>query len=280
MRICITGGRGMLGRTLQKRLGPENELLIADLPDIDMLKPEAFGAALKAFRPDIVIHCAAMTRVDDCETKRDLAYRLNETGSRNVAEAAKAVGARVIGISTDYVFAGNGGRPYREDDDPAPRTVYGASKLAGERAIASILPGAHTIVRIAWLYGPGGPSFVHTMLKLGAQSGAPLKVVNDQRGNPTSTLAVAGLLAWLLKHPLDGIVHGTCEGEATWYDFTKEIFRLRGLTRAVTPCTTAEYPRPAPRPADSRLEKVRLHEVGYRMPDWKDALKTFLEGEI
>lgn len=276
MRIAITGGRGMLGKTLQKRLAG-HELFIADLPETDILLPENIGAAVKSFRPDVVIHCAAMTKVDDCESNRAKAFLLNETGSRNVAEAANAVGARVIGISTDYVFDGELDRPYRESDEPRPRTVYGASKLAGERAIAAVLPESHTILRIAWLYGGDGPSFVHTMLKLGSQDGAPLKVVNDQIGNPTSTDAVADLLAWLLEHPMNGVVHGSCEGEASWYEFTQAIFAMAGLKRGVVPCTTAEYPRPAPRPANSRLEKTRLHEVGHDTPDWHEALSAFFK---
>ncbi|MBP5322138.1 MAG: dTDP-4-dehydrorhamnose reductase [Kiritimatiellae bacterium] len=279
MRLLITGGKGMLGRTLQRRLA-SHTLSIADLPETDITDPAGLAAAMRAFRPDTVIHCAAMTRVDDCETHRELAYRLNETGSRNVAAAARDVGARVIAISTDYVFDGHAARPYRETDEPAPATVYGASKLAGEQAIAELLPGAHTILRIAWLFGPGGPSFVHALMKLGADAdGAPLKVVDDQIGNPTSTDAVASVLEWLLDHPLNGIVHGSCEGETTWYGLARELFARTGLRRPLQPCTTAEFPRPAPRPANSRLEKGRLHEAGFQMPDWRDALDRFLQSE-
>lgn len=277
MKIMITGGKGMLGKTLQRHLSA-HQLLIADLPEIDILKPELLLSAVQKFDPDVIIHCAAMVQVDACETNREKAFLLNEVGSRNVAEAAGACRAWLIAISTDYVFDGALNRPYRESDVPNPATVYGAGKLAGERAIASVLPENHTIVRIAWLYGGDGPSFVHTMLRLGAdEAGAPLKVVEDQHGNPTSTDAVAALIVWLLEHPLFGVVHGTCEGETTWYGLTCEIFRLMGLRRKVLPCTTAEYPRPAPRPANSRLEKTRLHAAGYRMPDWRDALKDFLD---
>ena len=211
-KILITGGKGMLGRTLQRELA-DHDLFVADLPETDMLDADSLGRAFAAFRPELVIHCAAMTKVDDCETNRELAYRLNETGSANVATACRAAGARLIAISTDYVFAGDAPSDYAyaETDAPAPRTVYGASKLAGERAVLSILPEA-VVLRIAWLYGAGGPSFVHTMAKLGAQDGAPLKVVDDQRGNPTSTVAVAGAVKFLLSHPeVRGVVHGTCE---------------------------------------------------------------------
>ena len=183
MRILVTGGKGMLGRTLQRALS-EHEIVVADLPEWDITDSDGFMEKTLAAKPDAVVHCAAMTKVDDCETNRDLAFRLNEEGSRNVALAAKAVGARLIAISTDYVFSGDPPREpwaWGETDIPRPRTVYGASKFAGEQMIQMVMPEA-AIVRIAWLYGAGGPSFVHTMAKLGAQEGAPLKVVNDQRG--------------------------------------------------------------------------------------------------
>ncbi len=279
MRILITGGKGMLGRTLQRELA-EHELIIADLPEWDITDDTALVSRTCETRPDLVIHCAAMTKVDDCETHRDLAFRLNEEGSRNVALAAKAAGARLIAISTDYVFSGEPPREpwaWSETDIPRPRTVYGASKFAGEQMIQMILPEA-VLLRIAWLYGPGGPSFVHTMARLGAQEGAPLKVVNDQRGNPTSTKVVADVIRFLITKPdVSGIVHGTCEEQCTWYDLTVELFRLLGLKRAVEPCTTDEFPRPAPRPRNSALKKSVLNLLGYRTPSWRMALADFVE---
>ena len=279
MRILITGGKGMLGRTLQRELA-EHELIIADLPEWDITDDTALVSRTCETRPDLVIHCAAMTKVDDCETHRDLAFRLNEEGSRNVALAAKAAGARLIAISTDYVFSGEPPREpwaWSETDIPRPRTVYGASKFAGEQMIQMILPEAF-LLRIAWLYGPGGPSFVHTMARLGAQEGAPLKVVNDQRGNPTSTKVVADVIRFLITKPdVSGIVHGTCEEQCTWYDLTVELFRLLGLKRAVEPCTTDEFPRPAPRPRNSALKKSVLNLLGYRTPSWRMALADFVE---
>ena len=287
MRILVTGGKGMLGRTLQKELAG-HDIFVADLPETDILDPGSLRSAFGAFRPEVAVHCAAMTKVDDCETKRDLAYRLNEEGSRNVAAACRDAGARLIAISTDYVFSGERGAQsaaaheegWTEADEPSPRTVYGASKLAGERAMLGVLPDS-TILRIAWLYGAGGPSFVHTMAKLGAQDGAPLKVVDDQRGNPTSTKVVADEIRFLLAHPsINGVVHGTCEGVCSWYDLTVELFRLLGLKREVTPCTTAEYPRPAPRPAYSALANTVLALNGYHAQDWKAALSDFVKGEF
>ena len=244
MKILITGGKGMLGRTLQRELEGENEIVVADLPEWDVTDDVGFAAKTLEVAPDLVIHCAAMTKVDDCETKRDLAFKLNEEGTRNVAMAAKVAGARLIAISTDYVFSGEPPREpwaWSETDIPRPRTVYGASKFAGEQMIQMIHPDNSVILRIAWLYGAGGPSFVHTMAKLGRQEGAPLKVVNDQRGNPTSCKAVADVIRFLMTKPdVSGIVHGTCENQCTWYDLTCELFRLVGLRRVVEPCTTDE----------------------------------------
>ena len=282
MKILITGGKGMLGRTLQKEFA-EHELIVADLPDWDITDDTGFIEKVGAARPDLIIHCAAMTKVDDCEAKRDLAFKLNEEGSRNVALAAKMCGARLFAVSTDYVFSGEPPREpwaWSETDIPRPRTVYGASKFAGEQMIQMILPEA-VIVRIAWLYGSGGPSFVHTMAKLGAQEGSPLKVVNDQRGNPTSTKVVADVLKFLVAKPdVSGIVHATCEEQCTWYDLTVELFRLLGLKREVVPCTMAEFPRPAPRPRNSALRKSVLNLLGYRTPPWKEALAEFVKNEF
>ncbi|MBQ1346165.1 MAG: dTDP-4-dehydrorhamnose reductase [Kiritimatiellae bacterium] len=280
MKILITGGKGMLGRTLQAELAA-HELVVADLPEWDITDGTAFTARLMAEKPDVVVHCAAMTKVDDCETNRDLAFRLNEEGTRNVALASKAAGARLIAISTDYVFSGDPPREpwaWGETDIPRPRTVYGMSKFAGEQMIQMLYPDNSVILRIAWLYGAGGPSFVHTMLKLGAQAGDPLKVVNDQFGNPTSTNVVADVIRFLLTKPeVSGIVHGTCEDQCSWYDFACEIKRLTpGFTRAVVPCTTAEFPRPAPRPRCSALKKSVLNVLGYRTPTWQAALAAFL----
>ena len=282
MKILITGGKGMLGRTLQKELA-EHELVIADLPEWDITDDAAFTTKTLEVSPDLIIHCAAMTKVDECEANRELAFKLNEDGSRNVAMAAKICGARLIAISTDYVFSGEPPREpwaWSETDIPRPRTVYGASKFAGEQMIQMLLPEA-VIIRIAWLYGAGGPSFVHTMAKLGAQEGAPLKVVNDQRGNPTSTKTVADVIKFLMmKSDVSGIVHGTCEDQCTWYDLTVELFRLLGLKREVVPCTTEEFPRPAPRPHNSALKKSVLNLLGYRTPKWQDALAEFVKTEF
>ncbi len=279
MKLFITGGKGMLGRTLQRRF-QQHELFVADLPDVDITDGKGVALAMAAFKPNVVIHCAAMTQVDACETNVDAAYRINALGSANVARAAAQHGARIIAISTDYVFDGQSNRPYHEFDMTAPRTVYGASKRAGEEAVQHHCPD-HTILRIAWLYGETGPSFVHTMLKLGAQTGTPLKIVNDQVGNPTSTDAVAELILHLIDEPLPGVVHGSCEGEATWFEFAHAIFERTGLKREIVPCTTADFPRPASRPANSRLEKRMLRLAGFPlMPHWQESLERFISSCI
>ncbi len=281
MKVLLTGGKGMLGRTITAEL-TDFEIIPTDLPDGDITDARGFDELLKTHRPDAVIHCAAMTAVDRCESETELAFKLNAFGTANVAAACHRNNIRLIAISTDYVFNGTLNRPYNEFDKPdGGNTVYGKSKFAGEEAIRCHCPD-HVICRISWLYGPGGPSFVHTMLKLADGSRPELKVVSDQIGNPTSTLAVARQLRNILnKRELAGTFHLTCEGEASWADFAEEIFRLQNVNQKVTPCRTDEFPRPAPRPANSRLEKLMLKIAGLPpMPHWKEALAEFLKQEF
>ena len=272
----------MLGRTLVRELDGEFEVMPTDLPEADITDENAIDAVFARHAPDAVIHCAAMTAVDTCETERDQAFRLNARGTANVAAACARQGIRLIAISTDYVFGGVADRPYTEFDRPTGgRTVYGQSKFAGEEAVRSLCPN-HVIARISWLYGAGGPSFVHAMMKLADGTHPVLKVVADQHGNPTSTVAVAQALRGILRRSnLCGTFHLTCEGEATWAEFAEEIFRLAGRMQAVQPCTTEEFQRPAPRPKNSRLEKMALRLAGLPpMPHWKDALAAFMAAEF
>jgi dTDP-4-dehydrorhamnose reductase len=281
MKIMLTGGRGMLGRTLCAELS-DFEVIPTDLPEADITDAAGFDALLKKVRPDAVIHCAAMTAVDKCETEIDLAYKLNAFGSANVASACHRNNVRLIAISTDYVFEGDSERPYNEFDRPSGgRTIYGKSKFAGEEAIRNHCPN-HVICRISWLYGAGGPSFVHAMVNLADGTRPELKVVADQIGNPTSTLAVARKLREILLRPeLTGTFHLTCEGEASWADFAAEIFRLAGINQRIISCTTSEFPRPAPRPHHSALDKMMLRIAGLPpMPDWQDALREFMTEEF
>lgn len=272
----------MLGRTLVGELADDFEIVVTDLPEVDITDEKSIENAVAMHTPDALIHCAAMTAVDRCESERELAFRLNETGTANVATVCRRHEIRLIAISTDYVFDGDADRPYRESDIPTGgRTVYGQSKFAGEEAVRGLCPD-HVIARISWLYGFGGPSFVHAMMSLADGSRPVLKVVADQCGNPTSAVAVAHALRGILNRTeLRGTFHLTCEGEATWAEFAEEIFRLAGIDQKVQPCTTDEFPRPAPRPKNSRLEKAALRVAGLPpMPDWKDALAEFMKAEF
>jgi dTDP-4-dehydrorhamnose reductase len=281
LKVLLTGGRGMLGRTISKEL-TDFEIIVTDLPEADITDEASFNELLKRHKPDALIHCAAMTAVDKCEEETDLAYKLNAMGSANVASACNRNNVRLIAISTDYVFDGEGTRPYTEYDTPTGgATVYGKSKYAGECQVRNLCPN-HVICRVSWLYGFGGPSFVHAMMKLADLSRPVLKVVDDQCGNPTSALAVARQLRHILNRPsLCGTFHVTCEGEATWADFAREIFALAGKNQKVEPCTTEEFPRPAKRPKNSRLEKLGLRIANLpSMPDWKEALAEFMSMEF
>lgn len=274
--ILITGASGMLGRTVSRHF-QDHQTFAFSRGELDICDAQSVHACFMRTHPNVVIHCAAMTRVDDCESQQQEAFGVNETGTANVARSAAEIGARLIAVSTDYVFAGNGSEPYGETDATAPRTVYGKSKLLGEQAALTLCPNA-LVARIAWLYGPGGPSFFHTMAKLGALEGEPLQVVDDQAGNPTSTLAVAEGLRRLLATDLRGVVHLTCEGEASWFQFAKAIFERLGLGREIEPCSSERFVRPAPRPQNSRLFKGVLNRAGIGpMPNWESALDEFIE---
>ncbi len=282
MRLLVTGGKGMLGRTLVRHWSARHMLAVADLPETDLTRPDQVGAAFAAFRPDVVIHCAGMTNVDACEGEPERAFLLNETATAHVARACTAHGARLIAISTDYVFSGEIPCDRSEVDPVAPKTVYGASKLAGERAVQALCPD-HIIARIAWLYGAGGPSFPHTMVRLARENPSRiLRVVDDQLGNPTSADAVAAALDAFLGRPeLRGVFHLTCEGTVSWHGLARETLRLAGFPDVrVCPCTTEEFPRPAPRPRFSALSKAKLAACGLPpMPDWREALARFAARE-
>lgn len=277
LKVLITGAKGMLGRTLCQNLN-DVEVIATDRTELDISNAEETDEVIGAVAPDVVIHCAAMTAVDLCETEKDRAFQINAVGTANVAAACNRRHAKLIAISTDYVFDGQGLSPYTEYDIPTGgRSVYGQSKWAGEQAVRTLCPN-HIIGRVAWLYGPGGPSFVHTMLKFADGSRPVVKVVDDQRGNPTSTFAVCRALQGLLRHPeIVGTFHLTCEGETTWYGFAKHIFECMNIDQRIEPCTTDEFSRPAPRPKNSCLEKMNLRLYGLEpMSHWADECRKFL----
>lgn len=282
MRILITGGRGMLARTLAAELGknPEHQIAAPGHDELDITSTLSVSRAFDAVQPEVVLHCAAWTKVDLCESDPARAHKVNVQGSAHIALACKQTGARLIAFSTDYVFDGENG-PYSEFSSAGGAiNVYGRSKWEGERIIRLDCP-RHIIARVSWLYGPGGPSFVHTMLRLAREGRPSIRVVNDQHGCPTSTLAVARVIADMVQRPeLVGTFHLCCQGETTWYDFAREIFARAGIAQAVEPCSSTDYPTPARRPANSCLVSSRLGPAGLGpMPHWKDALAEFLAKE-
>lgn len=279
MRIVVVGCRGMLGTDLLGELGAAHEVTGVDVPEIDLTRPESIRSVLAARRPDAVVNSAAFTRVDDCETQRELAFAVNADGAGHLARACREAGARLLHLSTDYVFGGEGDRPWREDDATAPRGVYAASKHAGEEAVAAELPaGAWTTVRTQWLFGRNGPNFVEAILRQ-VKPGARLRVVADQRGRPTWTRDLSRAIRWLLETDAGhGYVHVANEGEATWFDFAVEIARRAQVPDVeVAPISTLQAARPAPRPAYSVLDLARFRSVtGRSLPDWRDALAGYL----
>ncbi|WP_372487821.1 dTDP-4-dehydrorhamnose reductase [Streptomyces guryensis] len=270
----------MLGMDLLARLAADGGQSVGlTRADLDITDPEAVHSAVAEHEPDVVVNCAAWTAVDDAETQEAEALRINGDGPRNLAASCAKTGAKLLQVSTDYVFAGDGTAPYAEDAPPAPRSAYGRTKLAGEQAVLTALPDAGHVVRTAWLYGAGGGNFVRTMIKLEGVKDT-LDVVDDQRGQPTWTVDLADRLVRLGHSALAGtapagIYHGTSSGETTWYGLTREIFRLLGADpERVRPTTSAAYVRPAPRPAYSVLGHDRWAAAGIEpIRDWREALR-------
>lgn len=267
MRIFLTGARGQLGTDLVERLAASgHELTAVDIDDVDLTVRDDVIAAVVSARPDAVIHPAAFTAVDRCETERDLAFAVNVLGTRNVADAARRVGAPVTYVSTDYVFDGTKSEPYVEWDSPNPRSVYGMSKLAGERELDS----GSTIVRTSWVCGYHGANMVKTVLRLAAQPGR-LTFVDDQRGHPTFTTDLAAMIDRLVTDGRPGLFHVTNQGSVSWYEFAQAVLAAAGDDPArVDPCGTADLqpPRPAPRPANSVLDNAALRLSG--LPTTRD----------
>ena len=278
MKIFLTGAEGQLGRELQKRLAG-TELMATDVKQLDITDWAAVSAMIGAYQPDIVIHGAAWTQVDVAEERVDSSWRVNAIGTQNISMACRQVRAAMVYISTDYVFDGNLGRAYTEFDTTNPLSVYGKSKLAGE-VLARQATDRLYVLRTAWLYGDG-PNFVRTMLKLG-QERPELQVVDDQHGCPTSTVDLAEALLRLIVTERYGTYHAVNSGVTTWYGFAKKIFELTGNTQVkVTPVTTGEFLRPAPRPAYSPLDTRLLQlALDWRLRPWEEALAEYLAGEV
>ena len=275
-RWLVTGAGGMLGTDLVAALTADGEPVAAmDRSGLDVTDAAAVNDAIARCRPDVVVNCAAWTAVDDAEASEEQALAVNADGPANLAAACAGVGARLVQISTDYVFAGDAGRPYAEDDVPAPRTAYGRTKLAGERAVLGRLPGSGYVVRTAWLYGAHGPSFVRTMIKLEGQR-QTIDVVDDQHGQPTWTVHVARqIVALVHSTAAPGIYHATSGGQTTWFGLAREIFSLLGADPArVRPIPSSALSRPAPRPAYSVLGHGAWAGPGVRpIGEWRTALR-------
>jgi dTDP-4-dehydrorhamnose reductase len=278
MRITVFGASGLLGQELVQALSKE-QLTALSSRDADLRDQTRVAQVIRDSRPDWVILAAAYTDVDGCETNRELAFGVNYQGAVNVASAARAAGARMIFISTDYVFDGTKGTPYEVSDTRHPISVYGETKARAEEQLLEILPDV-CIVRTSWLFGHGGKCFPATILRLAApkpDNAAPqLSVVNDQYGSPTFARDLASAIQELCRKEARGIVHATNSGDCTWYEFAKEIVHFSRLPATVNPVTTDDFPRPARRPAYSVLSPARLHDLGIQMPSWQDALKRYL----
>jgi len=284
MRVTLFGASGLLGQELVHELSRNelsgDQLTAFSSKDADLRDRARVRKAIRDSRPDWILLSAAYTDVDGCELNRDLAFAVNFEGAFNVAEAAREAGSRLMFLSTDYVFDGSKGSPYQTTDARKPISVYGESKARAEERLLEILPEV-CIARTSWLFGRGGKCFPATILKLASPrpetSVVPeISVVNDQRGSPTFTRDLASALVQLCRASARGIVHVTNSGNCTWYEFAKEIVRVSELPAVVKPVTTAEFPRPARRPAYSVLSATSLHAHNVHMPEWQDALRRYL----
>ena len=279
MKIVILGGKGQLGSDCTKVLNETHDVMSVDLDELDITDISKVVAAAGNFGADVIVNCAAFTRVDDCETEKDLACKVNIEGPGNLAVAAKNQGAQLIHISTDYVFDGRKRVPevYIEKDDPNPISYYGVTKLAAEEAIRRITDN-HIILRTAWLYGIQGQNFLKTVLRLALNDPKrEIKVVSDQFGSPTWSYRLAQQIAKLIESGGNGTYHATSEGYATWYELATDFLDKMGVHHSFVPCTTKEYPTPATRPMNSILENKRLKEAGINlMQGWKSDLAEFV----
>jgi len=275
-RTLILGASGMLGQAVEAHWRERGASVLAlGREQADITQASAVAAAVTGFRPSLIVNCAALTRVDDCEGERPLAMAVNGEAVGNVVSAAAAVHAVLIQISTDYVFDGEGDSPHAEDSPVAPKSVYGASKLEGERQARSYPDSL--IVRISWLFGPGGPNFVDTILRLLGEGPHPLRVVDDQIGCPTYTPYLAAALWDLADRGATGLVHYRNAPSTSWHGFAIEVARLSGSSEEILPVSTGEMPRPAPRPAYSVLAVEILEKaLGRRVESWKDGLAEYL----
>lgn len=278
MRVLVTGVKGQLGYDVVNELEKRGYTAIGvDIEEMDITDAAMVENVIKSSNVESVVHCAAYTAVDAAEDNKELCYKINADGTENIAKVCKELDIKIVYISTDYVFDGQGERPWEADDPVSePLNVYGMSKYKGELAIKKYLE-KYFIVRIAWVFGVNGKNFIKTMLRLGKEKGA-VAVVNDQFGSPTYTYDLARLLVDMIETDKYGIYHATNEGICSWYEFACEIFKQAGMNVDVTPVDSGSFPSKAARPKNSRMSKDKLDENGFeRLPDWKDALDRYLK---
>ena len=277
MKVLVTGVKGQLGYDVAKELEKRGTSVVGvDVDEMDITDEAAVRRVISEVLPDAVIHCAAYTAVDAAQDNEEMCRKVNAEGTRYIAKMCKELGIKMLYISTDYVFDGQGTRPWEPDDERNPLSVYGQTKYEGELAVQNMLD-KYFIVRITWTFGVNGKNFVKTMLRL-SEKNSSIRVVNDQYGSPTATADLAVLLSDMIATDKYGIYHASNEGICTWYEFTCEIFRQAGIGVEVVPVTTAEYGAKAPRPANSRMSKDKLTANGFeRLPSWQDALTRYLK---
>lgn len=277
MKVFVTGVKGQLGFDVVNELEKRgHEAIGVDIDEMDITDEDSANRVIKAAAPHAVIHCAAYTAVDAAEDNIDLCRNVNACGTKHIAKVCRELDIKMMYISTDYVFSGQGTRPWAPDDSREPLNVYGQTKYEGELAVEENLT-RYFIVRIAWVFGVNGKNFIKTMLNLG-KSHDKVTVVADQIGSPTYTYDLARLLVDMIETEKYGRYHATNEGQCSWYEFACEIFRQTGMNVTVEPVTSDQYPVKAKRPMNSRMNKDKLEENGFqRMPSWQDALKRYLE---
>lgn len=282
MRVLVTGVKGQLGYDCVKELKSRGyeDVLGIDIDDLDITDEQAVHSFIQNHKPDVVMHNAAWTAVDKAEEFKEKVYAVNSLGPKYIAEAAAEVGAKIVYISTDYVFPGTGDKPYEVDDPAGPSSVYGQTKLDGENFVKAANP-KHFIVRISWVFGKNGNNFIKTMLRL-SETKSELSVICDQIGSPTYTVDLARLLVDMIETEEYGTYHATNEGFCSWAEFAEEIFRRAGKATIVHPVTTEEYlklvPNQAKRPLNSRMSKAQLVAKGFKpLPSWQDALTRYLK---
>ena len=276
MKVLVTGVGGQLGYDVMRELQRQHiDCIGADRKEFDITDYEAVHKFITSYMPNAVVHCSAYTAVDKAEDERELCHQVNVVGTENIAKICKKIDAKMVYISTDYVFNGTKDGWYEVDDKPNPVNIYGAAKLGGELAVQDILD-KYFIVRISWVFGINGNNFIKTMLRLGKER-TELNVVADQIGSPTYTADLSKLLVEMVKTDKYGIYHATNEGVCSWAEFAEEIFKAANMNVKINHISTAEYPTKAKRPLNSKMSKEKLVESGFsKLPDWRNAVSKYI----